>query len=197
MPQKNLRMFQCLHCGRIWTPRNPDSPKLKCPTCGKYSVEEVKENYSERDNYDGSCSGGVSSLGISPPDLPDPGDRKDGEIDLLLAGEKDQSPEIPAGPGSGGSPELEEPITDLDLLAASDPDRPPGPSPVPAAGLGGGLWIGLAVLGVGAVSAIWYLYRKRSLAEDLDEVIPDPRPAGGGESDLYGRGRGAYRRGVF
>ncbi len=198
MPQKNLRMFHCLHCGRIWTPRNPDSPKLKCPTCGKYSVEEVKENESERDNDDGSCSGGVSVPVFSPPDLPDPGDRKDGENDLLLAGENDPAVEE-SGSGSG-SPELEEPITDPDPLAASDPDRPPGPSPVPASGLGGGLWVGLAVLGVGAVSAIWYLYRKRSLAEDLDDVMPDPprsMPAGDPSDDLYGRGRGAYRRGVF
>ena len=180
MPQKNLRMFHCLHCGRIWTPRNPDSPKLKCPTCGKYSVEEVKENVSECDNDDGSCSGGVSVPGFSPPDLPDPGNRKDGENDLLLAGEKDQSPETPAGPASCGSPELEEPITDPDPLAASDPDRPPGPSPIPASGLGGGLWVGLAVLAVGVVSAIWYLYRKRSLAEDVEEILSgDPRPARG------------------
>lgn len=193
MPRKNLRSFECLHCGRIWTPRNPDSPKLKCPTCGKYSVEEVKENDSDRDNDDGSCSGGVSVPVFSPPDLPDPGDRKDGENDLLLAGEKDQCPEISPGPASGGSPELEKPITDPD--PDPDPDRPPGPSPVPAAGLGGGVWAGLAVLIMGVIAALWYLYRKRSLAEDLDEVIPDqyPDPHPVNSDDLYGRGRLAYR----
>lgn len=195
MPLRKIKRAKCESCGRVWSPRKPDAPKLKCPTCGKYKVkifdEEMKEEVkdgSKCDNDDGSCSGRVSSPGISPPDLPDSGDRKDGEIDHLLAGEKDPSPEIPAAASSGsGSPELEEPITDPH--AATDPD-------LPSSGLGGGLWAGLAVLIMGVVAAVWYVYRKRSLAEDLEEVItdhPGSIPAGCSSDDLYGRGRLAYR----
>ncbi len=192
MARKSDRSFECLHCGRVWAPRNPDSPKLKCPTCGKYLTKEVGEEAKNELGIDKCGDGGVFVPSADSGDLTDPCPGEGGENDLLLAGEKDQPPEIPAGPASCGSPELEEPI--------EDPGRPRGPSPVPASGLGGGLWVGLAVLGVGAVSAIWYLYRKRSLAEDLDDVMPDPPrsiPAGDPSDDLYGRGRAAYRRGVF
>lgn len=43
--------------------------------------EEVKDE-SKCDNDDGSCSGGLSVPSFSPPDLPDPGDRKDGEKEI-------------------------------------------------------------------------------------------------------------------
>ncbi len=190
MPRKNLRSFECLHCGRVWTPRNPDNPKLKCPTCGKYLTKEVEKDDS---NGDGSSIGGDSGVFVPPTDggdLPDPCPGEAGEADLLLAGEKDQSPEVSEGPASCGSPELEEPITD------PDPDEEPGAA-LPSSGLGGGMWAGLGVLIMGVIAALWYLYRKRSLADDLDTAIPDhdgsiPDP-GLSSDELYGRGRGAYR----
>ncbi|MCQ1538583.1 hypothetical protein FTO68_06235 [Methanocalculus taiwanensis] len=138
---------------------------------------------SKTDNTPGSGPDGISVSSADPVDPSDPGILEGDTDNPIVAGEKEVSilSEIPAASGVSGSP-LEEEI---------DPGHPPGPSPVPAAGLGGGLWIGLVVLVAGVVSALWYLYQKKSLAEDLEEAIPDR--SYGGDGDLYGRGRAAYR----
>lgn len=188
MPRKNLKTLQCVGCGRIWTPRDPDRLKFKCPSCGKYKVEEVKEDGSKCDNNNGSCSDGLSVPPADPVDPADPDLLSGDPDDPIVAGEKEVSV-LPAGSASSG-------VSGSPLEKEIDPPRNP---PIPASGLGGGgLWIGLGVLVVGGVSALWYLYQRRSLAEDAEEILSDdPRPAGGGESDLYGRGRAAYRRGAF